>query len=112
MGGQLPQRQDLFRTQTAADGNTVRVELFGELDIVSMHGFQSTVTAILAEKPEHLIFDLTGTRFVSVQGFAAIGRCGREVGTTSVHSRGDLAERILRLLGYDEVICVSIDQAV
>ena len=87
------------------DGQRVVLALLGELDIVSLAWFERLIAEVLSSEPRELRFDLTQARFVSAQGYAAMGRCSREVRVT-VRSRTELASRVLAMYGYDQVMMV------
>jgi hypothetical protein len=100
---QAPFRAEII---TRAD-ETVIIELFGELDLVSMATFEGTLAAALSRRPRRVIFDISAAQFISVQGFAAIGRCSQVVESVTVHYKNWLAEGVLRTLGYEQVACVE-----
>jgi anti-anti-sigma regulatory factor len=103
------QSQDSFRTEiTTHDDGLVTLRLFGDLDLVSVPRFETALAAVFANNPRQLIFDVSAAHFVSGQGFAMIGRCSHEIaGGVAVCSRGGLASRVLRALGYDGVECID-----
>ena len=49
--------------------HVIVVELFGELDVVSMERFEGTVAEVLSGHPSELLFDLTQSEFVCAQGY-------------------------------------------
>ena len=81
------------------------VELFGELDLVSMDRFEQVVAEVLSSRPREVIFDLTRSRFISIQGYVVIGRCSQTF-HVSVRPRTDLTSRILAICGYERVTIV------
>lgn len=87
------------------DGERVVLELCGELDVVWMAQFERLIAEVLSGHPEELSFDVTQARFISVQGYAAMGRCSPGVRVT-VRSRSELASRVLTMCGYDQVMTV------
>ena len=87
------------------DDSRVVVELFGELDLVSMDRFEQVVAEVLSSRPREVIFDLTRSQFVSIQGYAAIGRCSLAF-HVSVRPRTALTSRILAICGYERVAIV------
>lgn len=102
------QNQDVFRAEiTTHDDDVITLELFGELDLVSMPHFETALSAVLMRKPRRVIFDISAAKFISGQGFAAIGRCSGDVEGVAVCSRSGLALKILRALGYDEIECIE-----
>jgi len=79
------------------------LELFGELDIVTMPKFEVALDVLNSAKPHGVIFDLSGVEFISTASYAAIGRCSFEVDRVSVCPRTGIARRILRILGHDRL---------
>jgi hypothetical protein len=101
------QSQDAFRAEiTAHDDDVITLELFGELDLVSMAHFEAALAAVLMRSPRRVIFDLSAAQFISAQGFAAMGRCSGDF-KVAVCSSSRLALKNLRALGYDEVECIQ-----
>ena len=103
--GSTLQHGNGFQVRVISDDRHLVVELFGELDLVSMATFEQMVAEVLSGKPKELIFDLTQTQFVSIQGYAAMGRCSLGI-RVSIRSRTELAARILAICGYDRVTIV------
>ncbi len=104
------QHRSVFEVRVISDddGHLV-VELFGELDLVSMAAFEQVVAGVLSGKPKELIFDLTQTQFISIEGYAAMGRCSLGV-DVSIRSRTELAARIMAICGYDRVMIVIVPE--
>jgi hypothetical protein len=102
------QGDDMFRAEITARGDVTTLELFGELDVVSMLDFETALSAVLMRRPRRLVFEISGAKFISGQGFAAIGRCSGEVESVAVRSRSGLAHKVLRALGHDEVECTEL----
>ena len=71
------------------------LDLFGELDVLTMPRFREVLDAVVATKPRHVVFDLSSTEFVSGAGYDAIGRCSYQVDRVSVCSTTGLAGKIL-----------------
>jgi anti-anti-sigma factor len=100
----VPQNQDLFRVETTPrEACSVNLGLFGELDLVSMPEFREVLATVLSNRPRELIFDLTNARFVSAQGFVAIGRCSLVVERVVIRSLSGFPERVMRVLGQDNL---------
>jgi hypothetical protein len=78
----------------------VALVLLGELDITTMAQFERVLGEVMSQKPKGLIFDVTQTRFISAQGYDAMGRCSLET-HVEVRSGSDLAARVLASYGYE-----------
>ena len=90
--------------------HVIVVELFGELDVVSMERFEGTVAEVLSGHPSELLFDLTQSEFVCAQGYSVIGRCSAQV-KVAVRSRTELSARVLALYGYEDVMVLTEPEA-
>jgi anti-anti-sigma regulatory factor len=88
------------------EGRPVALVLHGELDITSMPPFEEALAEVMAQHPSQLLIDLTECRFVSAQGYAAMGRCSAST-SIEVRSRTDIARRVFTILGYDRVVSTA-----
>jgi anti-sigma B factor antagonist len=88
------------------EGRPVTLVLRGELDITSMPPFEEALAEVMAQHPSQLLIDLTECRFVSAQGYAAMGRCSAST-SIEVRSRTDIARRVFTILGYDRVVSTA-----
>ncbi len=101
----MPTGDETFRIEVVvSDADVAIVELSGELDVVSMDEFEATLTAILSSRPTEIVFDLSQALFISIQGFAQIGRCGLSVERVRIRSGNDLARRIILQCGFRDVL--------
>jgi hypothetical protein len=87
------------------DGKRVVLILHGELDCTSMAAFEQALGTAMREPLMELVVDLTGCRFVSAQGYAAIGRCSLRT-PVEVRSGTTLASRVFDIYEYDGVTTV------
>ncbi len=88
----------------SADG--VVLSLSGEVDISNQRELDAALTAMMATKARNALIDASGCTFMSLQGYAAIGRCSSELDTLTLRTCLGVAGRALRLLGFDGVVCV------
>jgi anti-anti-sigma regulatory factor len=104
----VPQNPDTFRVETTSrEARSVSLVLFGELDLVSMPEFREVLARVLSDHPRELIFDLTTTQFVSVQGFLAIGRTSLVVERVVIRSVSGFPERVMRVLGQENLTFIT-----
>jgi hypothetical protein len=89
-------------------GGFVVVDLFGELDVVSMAKFETALELSLSGSPEIVIVDVSRTGFICGAGYRAIGRCSLQVKRLVVCCRGSFAEKMLGVLGYEDVNYVDV----
>ena len=80
--------------------------LSGEVDISNQHELDAALTAMTATKARNALIDASGCTFMSLQGYAAIGRCSSELDSLTLRTCLGVAGRALRLLGFDGVACV------
>lgn len=99
----LPSR-DRFRVKTTVIGEVTVLKVFGNLDLVTLPGFETAVDALMAARPKHAIFDLLDAEFISGAGYEAIGQCSLAVKRVSVRSKNGSAKQMLRRLGYDGIV--------
>lgn len=98
-----------FRAEISVrDGRIVVLDLFGELDSLSLARLDAALEASLAPRPETIIIDLSRTDFVSGAGYAAIGRCSRQVERLVICCRGHVAQKVLGVLGYRDIAYVDV----
>jgi anti-anti-sigma regulatory factor len=88
----------------SADG--VVMSLRGEVDVCNQHQLDAALTAMMATKARKAIIDASECTFISVQGYAAIGRCSSEFDSLTLRTCLGVARRVLRLLGFEGVVCV------
>ena len=53
----------------------VAVGLSGEVDISNQHELEAALMAMMATKARNALIDASACTFISLQGYAAIGRC-------------------------------------
>ena len=88
----------------SADG--VVLGLSGEVDISNQHELDAALTAMMATKARNALIDASDCTFISLQGYAAIGRCSSELDSLTLRTCLGVARSALRLLGFDGVACV------
>jgi anti-anti-sigma regulatory factor len=81
--------------------------LSGEVDISNQSELDAALSAMMGTKARRALIDASGCTFISLQGYAAIGRCSSEFDSLTLRSRLGVARRALDLLGFDGVICAS-----
>ena len=75
------------------------LDLFGELDIVTMSKFEAALDALIASKPGHAIFDLSGATFI----------CGRDTRRWVAPALKWIASRSARRAVLHRRFCASLD---
>ncbi|GAA4727458.1 hypothetical protein Prum_068640 [Phytohabitans rumicis] len=88
-------------------GDTVHLNVVGELDHQSGDAFDQTVRAVLSGRPTMLVLDLTAVTFLSLEGVAAIvDACYRAVngGSTLAIRPSPQVARRLHSVGLAELV--------
>jgi anti-anti-sigma regulatory factor len=80
--------------------------LSGEVDISNQSVLDAALSAMAATKARRAVIDASDCTFISLQGYAAIGRCSSEFDSLTLRTRLGVARPVLHLLGFDAVICV------
>jgi len=79
------------------------LRLAGTIDLVSMAAFEAALSTLLATRRTEVVIDALSVDFISVRGFALIGRSSLAVDRLTLRTRNVLAPRVLTLLGFDAV---------
>ena len=82
--------------------------LSGEVDISNQEELDAALTAMMATEARNALIDASGCTFISLQGYAAIGRCSSDLDSLTLRTCLGVARRALRLLGFDGVACVPV----
>jgi anti-anti-sigma regulatory factor len=90
----------------SVSADSVVLGLSGEVDISNQHGLDAALTAMMATKARNALIDAHDCTFISLQGYAAIGRCSSKLDSLTLRTGLGVARRALRLLGFDGVVCV------
>ena len=81
--------------------------LSGEVDISNQNELDAALSAMMATGARRALIDASDCTFISVQGYAAIGRCSSEFDTLTLRTWLGVARRVLDLLGFHGVICAQ-----
>jgi hypothetical protein len=101
-----------FRVDVVVSGEVMVVQLFGELDLVSMSDFERALVSASLLGVDQVLFDLSGATFVCVQGYSTIGRFCRTIKNSTLRTSRAFDRQIFYLLGYDELSIESPDLVV
>ena len=101
-----PAEPGLWAEIVSVSAAGVVLGLSGEVDTSNQHALDAALTAMMATKARNALIDASDCTFISVQGYAAIGRCSSELDCLTLRTCLGVARRALRLLGFDRVVCV------
>jgi anti-sigma B factor antagonist len=90
-----------------SDSEGVRVvSLAGELDSSNMERVNAALAPLLADRPERLIFDLAGLRFMDSAGIAVLIGAAAAVKTVQIRDPAPIVKRIIEVTGLSDVLRV------
>jgi anti-anti-sigma factor len=80
------------------------IAVSGELDISNADSLKSVVDSVTAQRPDRLIFDLSGLRFMDSAGIAVLIGATREVGAVHLRNPSKIIRRVVELTGLSRVL--------
>jgi anti-anti-sigma factor len=83
------------------------VTVSGELDISNADALEATVSSIAAKRPERLIFDLSGLRFMDSAGIAVLLGAAAKVNAVHLRAPSPAVRRVVELTGLTEVLSIE-----
>lgn len=83
------------------------VVLSGELDSSNAASLQERMAAIAARRPQRLIFDLAGLRFMDSAGIAVLIGTATQVNSVAVRSPSPIIRRVLETTGLSDVLAIE-----
>jgi anti-sigma B factor antagonist len=85
------------------DGAPV-VTVAGELDSSNAHTLATRMRSITPARPERVVFDLAGLRFMDSAGLAILVRAAAEIDTIELHEPSPIVRRLIELTGLTSVL--------
>lgn len=83
------------------------IGLSGELDSSNVSQLERTVSAILAERPERVVFDLSGLRFMDSAGISVLVRLAGEVNSVQIRDPSPIVRRVIEVTGLNGILQVE-----
>lgn len=83
----------------------------GEVDISNQDEFEAALSSMMATRARSAVIEASDCSFISLQGFAAIGRCSLGLDRLTLRTRLLVARRVLDLLGFHNVVCLPAGPA-
>ncbi len=83
------------------------VILSGELDSSNAASLQERMTAITAQHPQRLIFDLADLRFMDSAGIAVLISTAAQLSSVSVRNPSPIIRRVLETTGLSNVLVIE-----
>jgi anti-sigma B factor antagonist len=83
------------------------VTVSGDLDISNAGTLEQAVASITAERPERVVFDLSGLRFMDSAGIAVLLDCAGKVNTVRLRDPSPAVRRVVELTGLTDVLSIE-----
>jgi anti-anti-sigma factor len=83
------------------------VTVTGDLDISNAPTLERAVASITAERPQRLIFDLSGLRFMDSAGIAVLLDAAEKVSAVHLRDPSPAVRRIVELTGLTAVLAIE-----
>ena len=83
------------------------VTVSGDLDISNAATLEQAVASIAAERPERLIFDLSGLRFMDSAGIAVLLDAAGKVKAVQLRDPSTAVRRVVELTGLTDVLSIE-----
>jgi anti-sigma B factor antagonist len=93
-------------TRSDATGVAI-VTVSGDLDISNAATLEQAVASITAERPERLIFDLSGLRFMDSAGIAVLLDAAGKVKAVHLRDPSPAVRRVVELTGLTDVLSIE-----
>lgn len=90
-------------TTAETDGAPV-VRLSGEIDSSNVDALREAIAPITAAKPDRLVFDLSGLRFMDSAGIAVLVGAAAEVGNVRIRDPSPIVRRLIEVTGLTSVL--------
>jgi anti-anti-sigma factor len=83
------------------------ITVSGELDSSNAASLEAAIASITANRPERLIFDLSGLRFMDSAGISALIGAAAKVETVRLRAPSQPVRRVIELTGLSGVLPVE-----
>jgi anti-anti-sigma factor len=93
-------------TRVDATGTPI-VVVSGELDISNAATLETTVESLAAGRPERLVFDLSGLRFMDSAGIAVLVGASTKVHSVHLRDPSPNVRRVIELTGLSPVLPIE-----
>jgi anti-sigma B factor antagonist len=90
-------------TRVDSQGTRV-VSLAGELDSSNVDSVTKRMATVVADRPERVIFDLAGLRFMDSAGIAVLIRTAADVDSVEIRDPSPIVKRVIEVTGLSDVL--------
>jgi len=93
-------------TSADATGAPV-VRVSGDIDITNAAALEAAAASAAARRPERLIFDLSGLRFIDSAGIAVLLEAAEKVDAVQLRNPSAAVRRVVELTGLTDVLPIE-----
>ena len=105
-----------FDVQVSDSDGTVTARLVGELDLVTVPGFEKRVESLREQGTRQLVLDLTGLAFIDSTGLSAfvsaLKRYRADGGDIVLRSPSRATKKVLEISGLNQVFTIETESPV
>jgi anti-anti-sigma factor len=85
-------------------GGVPLITVEGELDSSNVASLEATIASVTADRPAHLVFDLSGLRFMDSAGISALIGAAAKVGAVRLRQPSAPVRRVIELTGLSSIL--------
>jgi anti-anti-sigma factor len=86
---------------------TPTLKLTGELDIASVGPIRAAIDAIVAQRPERVVIDLTDLRFMDSSGLALLLVMADQVAEVELRNSSEMIRKVIELTGLTSIFVMT-----
>ncbi len=98
--------QAVIDARTDASGAPL-LAVSGELDISNVGTLEQAISGVLASKPELIIFDMSGLRFIDSAGIAVLIRTAGKGSAVQLREPTESVRRVVELTGLQRLLTIE-----
>jgi anti-sigma B factor antagonist len=83
------------------------VAVSGDLDISNAASLEAAVAPVVAQRPEQLIFDLSGLRFMDSAGIAVLVGAATQVNAVRLRDPSPIVRRVVEITGLSDTLHIE-----
>jgi anti-sigma B factor antagonist len=94
--------------ETSSDASgTPTVTVRGDLDMSNADALKATVTSLAARKPDALVVDLSGLRFMDSAGIAVLVDAANQVPNVRLRHPSAAVRRVVEMTGLNAIVAIE-----
>jgi anti-anti-sigma factor len=87
-------------------GETPQITLSGELDSSNVRRLDEAVAALMVGRPERVVFEMSGLRFMDSAGISVLVRLAGELEAVQIRDPSPIVRRVIEITGLSHVLQV------